>query len=60
MKYSVTHTTLYDYPHDVVIGYNLIHLQPRGIEGPTIRSSAMITLRSPSAVITATSVLSKA
>ena len=38
MKYSVKHTTCYEYPNDVVIGYNLVHLRPRPIKGQTCES----------------------
>ncbi|QEG24585.1 transglutaminase family protein [Mariniblastus fucicola] len=47
MKYSVTHTTRYDYPGDVAIGYNIVHLQPGNWTGQTCEKFRLLVTPEP-------------
>ena len=50
MKYSVRHTTQYEYPSDVVIGYNLVNLRPRDFASQTCNEFQLIVAPEPAAI----------
>lgn len=50
MKYSVRHTTKYEYPSDVVIGYNMVHLKPRDLKDQTCENFRLVISPEPETV----------
>lgn len=50
MKYAVRHTTKYEYPSDVVIGYNFVHLKPRDLKDQSCSSFRLVVSPEPETV----------
>jgi len=50
MKFSVQHTTQYEYPSDVVVGYNLVHLRPRNTAVQSCSSFMLVVTPEPATI----------
>lgn len=50
MKFSIKHTTQYEYPSDVVVGYNLVHLQPRNTAVQSCSNFMLVVTPEPATV----------